>query len=591
MPERELDRLTERFDRLEREVEELKRTSSVFRTIPPPPQIGAAVPQVLGTAHAAPGDPASDETFVLGTRVPDTLDIEESVMGTWFPRLGAVALLLGAGFGFKYAVDRGWIGPGARVGLGVTLGLAMLLMGETTRRRGWAGYAQAVTGGGVAVLYLTVWASFALYHMLPELVAFGLLAGITATAAILALRHDSMGLAVLATLGGFLNPIVVGRGTLDAERGYTYTIALDLGVLALASVRRWRLLEKVAFVGSWTLYGLSQASGSRAMIFATTIFLLFGSVPYLHSVARRRRGTRQDVVQMATNGAVYFGVSFANLASNQGALTLALCGVYLVQGLAVLRVARNDGLLRLGTFGAAGTLFTVWIFLEADPTWLPALWAGEGLALTLIGYGVRSSATRLGGAAVLALSAAATLYSFEDFRPLHLLLSEEALVYVCEIVALYAVAYLTSRLPGERSHAAIAGVAANLITIVWLSLEARAAVDMAIPAIQFARVLAFSLSAIWALYAGLLLAIGISFRLRSARLLAVGVFAVTLIKMAVSDLWLVGQVHRIVSFAGIGALLLACSLVFHRFKHMVMKDRPLDVDNHGRRKADGVTAS
>ena len=149
---------------------------------------------------------------MLGEPIPDALDLEENVVGTWFPRLGALALLLGAGFGFRYAVDRGWIGPGARVASGVAIGVLLLLLGETTKRRGWAGYAQAVTGGGVAILYLTVWASFALYGMVSDPVAFALLVGVTTLAAGLALRHDSVALAVLATLGGFLNPIVVGRG-------------------------------------------------------------------------------------------------------------------------------------------------------------------------------------------------------------------------------------------------------------------------------------------------------------------------------------------------------------------------------------------
>ncbi len=170
--------------------------------------------------------------------------------------------------------------------------------------------------------------------------------------------------------------------------------------------------------------------------------------------------------------------------------------------------------------------------------------------------------------------------------PERLLVSEGALVYICQIAAIYAAAYVVSREPTERIYAAVAGVIANLLTLAWLSLEARAAVDSALPSVEFARVLAFSLSAIWAVYAGILLAVGIAFRLRSARLFAVGVFGVTLIKMVVSDLWLVGQAQRVVSFAGIGVLLLACSLLFHRFKHLVTATR-----SRGARAADQPSRS
>jgi uncharacterized membrane protein len=43
--------------------------------------------------------------------------------------------------------------------------------------------------------------------------------------------------------------------------------------------------------------------------------------------------------------------------------------------------------------------------------------------------------------------------------------------------------------------------------------------------------------------------------------------------MVGGDLWSIGPIHRIVSFAGVGALLLACSLLFHRFKHVVLGER------------------
>lgn len=568
----DLERLVERFERLEREVEELKRTSPADRTIDVLTEPGPFLPSAPEATSPLPAAVASAEPVVLGEPIPDASDLEESVVGTWFPRLGALALLLGAGFGFRYAVDRGWIGPGARVASGVALGVLLLLLGETTKRRGWAGYAQAVTGGGVAVLYLTVWASFALYGMVSDPVAFALLVGVTTLAAGLALRHDSVALAVLATFGGFLNPIVVGRGAVDAAGVYAYTVALDLGVFALASVRRWQLLDKVAFVGSWTLYGLAQASGGRAMIFATTIFVLFGSLPYLRSVVRRRPSRPADVIQMTTNAAVYYAVSLANLSPDQtGPFTLTLSCVFLGQGLAAFRIAERDRLLRLGALGVAVTLFTLWVFLEADPTWLPALWAAEGLGLTLLGYRVHSSPTRLAAAGVVALSVAATLYSFEDFLPERLLFSEQAMVYMCVIAVLYAVALVTSRVPTERPYAAVAGVAANLLTLIWLSLEAQGAVESA-------RVLTFSISAIWAAYAAVLLAIGIAARLRSARLLAIGIFGVTLVKMVGSDLWSIGPVHRIVSFAGIGALLLACSLLFHRVKHVVLGARDVAGD-------------
>jgi uncharacterized membrane protein len=568
----DLERLIERFERLEREVEELKRTSAGDRTVDALTEPAAFAPRRPDASPPAPAAVGSAEPVMLVEPIPDALDLEESVVGTWFPRLGALALLLGAGFGFRYAVDRGWIGPGARVASGVAIGVLLLLLGEATKRRGWAGYAQAVTGGGVAVLYLTVWASFALYGMIPDPVAFALLVGVTTASAGLALRHDSVALAVLATLGGFLNPIVVGRGAIDAAGVYAYTVALDLGVFALASVRRWKLLDKVAFVGSWTLYGLAQTSGGRGMIYATTIFLLFGSLPYLRSVVRGRPSQPADVIQMTTNAAVYYAVSLANLPSDQtGPFTLTLSCVFLAQGLAVFGIAERDRLLRLGTLGVAVTLFTLWVFLEADPTWLPALWAAEGLVLTLIGYRVHSSPTRLAAAGVVTLSVAATLYSFEEFLPERLLGSEEALVYVFVIAVLYAVAFVTSRIPAERPYAAVAGVAANILTLIWLSLEARGAVESA-------RVLMFGLSAIWAGYAALLLAIGIAARLRSARLLAIGIFGVTLVKMVGSDLWEIGPVHRIVSFAGIGALLLACSLLFHRVKHVVLGARDVAGD-------------
>ena len=48
--------------------------------------------------------------------------LEEILAGKWLTWVGALAVIIGAGFGFKYAVDNGWLDPSRRVILGLIVG-------------------------------------------------------------------------------------------------------------------------------------------------------------------------------------------------------------------------------------------------------------------------------------------------------------------------------------------------------------------------------------------------------------------------------------------------------------------------------------
>ena len=54
------------------------------------------------------------------------LEWEQILGGNWLARIGVLALIVGVGFFLKYAFDNNWIGPAARVILGVVAGLVML---------------------------------------------------------------------------------------------------------------------------------------------------------------------------------------------------------------------------------------------------------------------------------------------------------------------------------------------------------------------------------------------------------------------------------------------------------------------------------
>ena len=80
----------------------------------------------------------------------------------------------------------------------------------------------------------------------------------------------------------------------------------------------------------------------------------------------------------------------------------------------------------------------------------------------------------------------------------------------------------------------------------------------------------FAYTSIWSLYAGGLLAAGIALRSRLLRALSVWIFGCALAKLTVRDLWFLDAPQRVLGFIGIGALLLACSVMFHRFKDFVL---------------------
>jgi uncharacterized membrane protein len=114
------------------------------------------------------------------------VNIESLIGGNWFNRIGILAIVIGIGFFLKLAFEREWIGPTGRVALGVFIGIAFLIGGEKLRSFDYKHYAQGLSGGGIAILYLTFFAAFARYGIIGQFPAFALMAMVTASSESLA---------------------------------------------------------------------------------------------------------------------------------------------------------------------------------------------------------------------------------------------------------------------------------------------------------------------------------------------------------------------------------------------------------------------
>jgi len=204
---------------------------------------------------------------------------------TWINRIGAVTLLLGAAFFFKYAVDNQWIGPAGRVLLGLLAGFALLGLADRLWHRGQRIFAQRLSGGGAALLYLSFYAASALYHLLPRPAAFLLLLLTTTTTGALALRYQAQAIAALGLLGGYLTPILLSTGEDRPWFFFTYLLLLSAAALALGTFRRWPQLPVLAFAATVLLYGawiLDRYRSEKrlvATVFALAYYALFALTP------------------------------------------------------------------------------------------------------------------------------------------------------------------------------------------------------------------------------------------------------------------------------------------------------------------------
>jgi uncharacterized membrane protein len=567
--------LTQRVYRLEQEVARLK--GATLETLP----------QAAGPPEAAPPPFAPPRPGTLPAQAPRPIfgdaRVESELVATWFGRIGAVALIIGAAFGFKYGIDRGYIGPAARVIIGILAGFGMIGAGEWSRRRGWDPFAQAVTAAGLATIVLSVWAAYNLYAYLSAPVALAFLFAVTLLGVALALRHDSQALAVLATIGAFLDPLLVG-GRSNPGGLYGYALVVDAGVVWVAAARRWPSLDVLAAIASWILFGAgaNDASTGVALAYSTAIFGVFSVASIVTEDAEIGEVPWRAVLG-AVNGVAYLTAGLALLedraAQTQGAFAAFAGAAQVLLGAAVQRI-RPDRAAERTSSVLAMVFFTIAVGFQWHGIDASLAWAVEAAILAAGATLLGNQFLRVSSLAVLGVSVVSSVFVQWEFgheyHPQHVLASRESIVFVVQIASALMITWLlaSGEKLWEKQAAAIALVGANALAILWLSFEAFAhyrGTSFDVP-FDKRQALQFTLSSIWGLYAAALLAIGIAVRSRLVRLMSISLFGLTIVKMATQDLWTLTTGFRTLGFIGLGAVLLLTSLSYHRFRDLILGD-------------------
>ena len=522
--------------------------------------IGAPVPH--GPPPAIPPARAAARAIAPGS-FSKAGGLEARIGGSWFNRIGIIAIFLGVTFFLKYAVDNQWIGPAGRVLIGAAVGLGFLILGERLRKL-YPSYAYGLTGGGIAVLYAAIWfASANKYGLLSQPVAFALMASITATASLLAARYSALPIAVLGLIGGFLTPILLSTGVDNEPALFTYIALLDLGVLALAYSKQWRSLNYLAFISTalmfagWMLEWWATEKLWTTIFFLTLFFIIFALLAVLYNVVNRRPTSWFDLAMVFSNALLYFGTSYSLLDDKYygllGVFALLVSAFYLGLGYLTYRRDSEDRLL-VFTFLGLGFLFSVLaVPIQFDQHWVTMGWAIEGAVMTWIGLRANDRTSRYAAFVVFAIGLShwviVDVHDFAyvagiEFVPL---LNRRALSGAVMVVALAAAAFFYKRYGKDiNDHSGFAGfftLAANSLALTLLTIDANDYFEQR-KALASGRELvsslnnskALTLTALWTVYGVGALFVGIARKLRSLRFLALLLLAGATVKVLVVDL-------------------------------------------------------
>ena len=449
---------------------------------------------------------------------------EALIGGKLLNRIGALALILGVGFFLQYAFANDWITEPVRVVIGVLLGLALLVGAARSASGGLQIFAQGLVGAGIAILYLSAYASFNYYHILAQPLAFVFMSAVTVITFTQAFRYNSIVVALIGCLGGFLTPFLLSTGEVNPAGLFTYLALLNLGLLVVAWRRdSWISIEPLSMAGTYLIYSLWLGADYAAsyfvpgLLFLALFWIMFHAV-HIARVARNVASYPRFRLTLASlHGLVVYILLYAlmNVDHPEGRVTatLVLAVLYGAASLAVRPKGGVEGVFLHSALTAA-VLVVVATGIQFKGMELVRYWSVEALALTWAGARGRFRLVWAGGLALYAigflllLGTAGALLS-PAAEPFRLLFNSRALTFVLLAGCLALSATLLSG--DEQSGQRVVGILLHLawcwVLFILISAEAidffaqlvRNAGPLHAQHLEFLRTMA--LPVIWGAYA------------------------------------------------------------------------------------------
>ncbi|MEY2410252.1 MAG: hypothetical protein QOF48_2922 [Verrucomicrobiota bacterium] len=240
-------------------------------------------------------------------------------------------------------------------------------------------------------------------------------------------------------------------------------------------------------------------------------------------------------------------------------------------------VQGRERLAQVALFGGATLFFVTLIFpIQFERQWITIGWALEGLALIWLFRRVPHPGLRVVGVALLVagfVRLALNPWAFSAYgrtgTPIfNWYLYAYGIVAGCELCGAWLLLKSPNRPVASRVPALLCTLG-TLLAFLLLNIEiadcftARGGPLVFHLSASFEQDMTYSLG--WALFAFVLLAIGVALRNAATRYAGMTLLGITLLKLFLHDLWRLGGLSRVGALVGLAVVLLVVSLIYQRF--------------------------
>lgn len=334
--------------------------------------------------------------------------------GNILVKVGVLILFLGLAFLLRYTAERVTVPIELRyLGVAVT-GLVLLGLGWGLRHKR-RDYALSLQGMAIGVFYLTSLSALKVHALITPEIGFAFLFAISVLSAALAVLQKAPVLAIIAALEGFASPLLTSTGANRPLGLFTYLAILDVGIFLIAWFNAWRVLNVIAFVGTFTLsigwankfYADSDyAIVQPFLIFFFVLFAVIGVLFARRTLSEARHSAelaqqagnplagikvvgRVDSALVFGNPITAFGLQYLLVQNTEfGAAfsALAIAFFYLVMARFIFSKEKQGLALLAEAYVIVATIFaTLAIPLGLEGSWTSAAWAVEGAGMYWLG--------------------------------------------------------------------------------------------------------------------------------------------------------------------------------------------------------------